>query len=44
VDSFSQNPLALMQVMIGAPVNRCSPCPLQFFDCRKPRDGAGWVS
>jgi hypothetical protein len=32
VDGFSQNPLALMQVLIGAPVNRCSPCWLQFFD------------
>jgi hypothetical protein len=40
VDGFSQNPLALMQVLIGAPVNRCSPCRLQFFDWRKPREGA----
>jgi len=44
VDSFSQNPLALMQVLIGAPVNRCSPCRLQFFDWRKPREGASWSS
>jgi hypothetical protein len=29
-----------MQVLIGAPVNRCSPCRLQFFDWRKPREGA----
>ena len=40
VDGFSQNPLALMQVLVGAPVNRCSPCRLQFFDWRKPREGA----
>jgi DNA-directed RNA polymerase subunit RPC12/RpoP len=40
VDGFSQNPLAILQVLIGAPVNRCSPCRLQFFDWRKPREGA----
>jgi len=40
VDGFSQNPLALIQVLVGAPVNRCSPCRLQFFDWRKPREGA----
>lgn len=39
VDGFSQNPLALMQALVGAPVNRCSPCRLQFFDWRKPREG-----
>ncbi len=44
VDSFSQHPLALVQVFIGAPVNRCSPCRLQFFDWRKPREGASWNS
>ena len=40
VDGFSQNPLALVQALIAAPVNRCSPCRLQFFDWRKPRPGA----
>jgi hypothetical protein len=40
VDGFSLNPLALIQVLTGAPVNRCSPCRLQFFDWRKPREGA----
>jgi hypothetical protein len=45
VDGFSQNPLALMQILIGAPVNRCSPCRLQFFDWRRPRDeNASWGS
>jgi hypothetical protein len=44
VDGFSQNPLALIQILIGAPVNRCSPCRLQFFDWRKPREGADWGS
>ena len=39
VDGFSRNPLALMQALVGAPVNRCSPCRLQFFDWRKPREG-----
>lgn len=37
VDGFSRNPLALAQALIGAPINRCSPCRLQFFDWRKPR-------
>jgi hypothetical protein len=40
VDGFSQNPLALVQALTGAPINRCSPCRLQFFDWRKPRPGA----
>lgn len=40
VNGFSQNPFTLMQVLIGAPVNRCSPCRLQFLDWRKPREGA----
>jgi DNA-directed RNA polymerase subunit RPC12/RpoP len=40
VDGFSQHPLALIQAVVGAPVNRCSPCRLQFFDWRKPRPGA----
>jgi uncharacterized protein with PIN domain len=39
VDEFSKNPLALVQAILGAPVNRCSPCRLQFFDWRKPRPG-----
>jgi hypothetical protein len=37
VDGFSSHPLALAQVLLAAPVNRCSPCRLQFFDWRKPR-------
>jgi len=40
VDGFSNHPLAWAQVILGAPVNRCSPCRLQFFDWRKPRPGA----
>jgi len=44
VDGFSQHPLALLQVLIGAPINRCSPCRLQYFDWRKPREGAKWSS
>jgi hypothetical protein len=40
VDGFSPNPLALMQAVVGAPVNRCSPCRIQFFDWRKPREAA----
>jgi hypothetical protein len=44
VDDFSQNPLALIQALVGAPVNRCSPCRLQYFDWRKPRAGANWHS
>ncbi len=40
VDGFSNNPLAWAQLLAGAPVNRCSPCRLQYFDWRKPRPGA----
>jgi hypothetical protein len=40
VDGFSHNPLALVQAVTGAPVNRCSPCRLQFFDWRKPHPDA----
>ena len=39
VDGFSNHPLAWVQVLLGAPVNRCSPCRVQFFDWRKPRPG-----
>jgi hypothetical protein len=38
-DGFLQNPLALIQGLTGAPVNRCSSCRLQFFDWRRPRPG-----
>jgi hypothetical protein len=37
VDGFSKNPLALIQALTAAPVNRCSPCRVQFFDWRMPR-------
>ena len=40
IDSVSKNPLALFQCLLGAPVNRCSPCRLQFYDWRPPRPGA----
>lgn len=41
VDSFSRSPLAWVQFLVGAPVNRCGPCRLQYFDWRKPRPSAG---
>jgi hypothetical protein len=37
VDAFSSSPLAWVQMLVGAPVNRCSPCRLQYFDWRQPR-------
>jgi len=36
VDGFSHDPLVRVQAVTGAPVNRCSPCRLQFVDWRKP--------
>ncbi len=44
VDNFSKSPLAWAQFLLGAPVNRCSPCRLQYFDWRKPRPGASVAS
>ena len=40
IDSVSKNPLALFQRLLGAPINRCSPCRLQFYDWRRPRPGS----
>src|ERR1700693_4157808 len=40
IDSVSKNPLALFQLLLGAPINRCSPCRLQFYDWRPPRPGS----
>ena len=42
VDGFSHDPLAWVQALTGAPVNRCSPCRLQFFDWRKPHPDANF--
>lgn len=38
VDGFTRNPLGLVQRLLGAPVCRCSPCRLQFYDWRRLRD------
>jgi hypothetical protein len=37
IDSVSKHPLALFQRLLGAPINRCSPCRLQFYDWRPTR-------
>jgi hypothetical protein len=37
VDGFATHPLAWIQLLLGAPVNRCGACRLQVFDWRKPR-------
>jgi len=37
IDHFSKNWLAVFQRLLGAPIHRCSPCRLQFYDWRKPR-------
>jgi hypothetical protein len=34
VDSFTTNPLGRVQRLLGAPVCRCSPCRVQFYDWR----------
>ena len=34
VDEFTRNPLGLVQRWVGAPVRRCSPCRVQFYDWR----------
>jgi len=35
VDSFTTNALGLAQRLVGAPVCRCSPCRVQFYDWRR---------
>jgi uncharacterized protein with PIN domain len=37
IDRFSTHPLALVQKLFGAPIHRCVPCRLQFYDWRRPR-------
>ena len=34
IDPVSKNPLARIQVLLGAPILRCSPCRLQYYDWR----------
>lgn len=41
IDSFSANPVALFQFLLGAPVNKCSACRLHFYDWREPRKKSG---
>lgn len=37
VDWVSTNLLSRLQGLVGAPLNNCSACRLQFYDCRAPR-------
>ena len=37
IDSFSTTLAGLLQLLTGAPVNKCPACRLQFYDWRKPR-------
>jgi len=36
IDGFSKSPLSLLQGVMGAPINRCSACRLQYYDWRGP--------
>lgn len=36
IDGFSKSPLSWAQKMMGAPINRCSACRLQYYDWRRP--------
>jgi hypothetical protein len=40
IDSFSSNPVALFQFLLGAPINKCPLCRLHFYDWREPRPQA----
>ena len=37
IDSFTSNPVALVQVIVGAPKNKCPLCRLHYYDWRKPK-------
>jgi len=36
IDGFSKSPLSWVQKLLGAPINRCSACRLQYYDWRRP--------
>jgi hypothetical protein len=36
IDSVSRHPLSLLFALIGAPLNKCSDCRLQYRDWRRP--------
>jgi len=40
IDGFSKNPLSWLQKVMGAPINGCSPCRLQYYDWRGPSSEA----
>jgi hypothetical protein len=40
VDSFTTDVLGLAQRLVGAPVCRCSPCRVQFYDWRRVRSSS----
>ena len=37
IDSLTGNPLGRIQQVLGAPVNTCIACRLQYYDWRRPR-------
>ena len=39
VDSLSKNLLSRVQRLVGAPINKCPACRLQYYDWRKPKPG-----
>jgi len=36
IDGVSKSPLSWLQRVMGAPINRCSACRLQYYDWRRP--------
>ena len=36
IDGVSKSPLSWLQRLMGAPINRCSACRLQYYDWRRP--------
>jgi DNA-directed RNA polymerase subunit RPC12/RpoP len=44
VDPFTRNPLGRVQRFLGAPVYRCRPCRVQFYEWRPLRQGGESMS
>lgn len=40
IDGVSRHPLSLLQHILGAPLNKCPACRLQYYDWRRPQPSA----
>ena len=40
IDSFTSNPVALFQAVLGAPLNKCPACRMHYYDWRRPKPKA----